>query len=166
MRATETFHDARPQVMITPEALVDRFRDIDHERMRGLPIVNPELEVEAIGFRRFEDHLVGILITPWFMNLLLLPASAESCGLTQGAIVERQLPHGNIEFTACSDEVLGDYLSAIMFRAVTDFPDQAMARAVAKEILLKLFTEPEPTSAAADRKVISRRALLSGQGGA
>ena len=51
-----------------------RIDAIYRERMQGLPIVNPELSVEAVGFEPFEAHELGVLISPWFMNLVLLPA--------------------------------------------------------------------------------------------
>ena len=36
-------------------------------------MVNPALAVEAVGFRPWGEHWLGILITPWFMNLVLMP---------------------------------------------------------------------------------------------
>ncbi len=41
-------------------------------RMRGLPIVNPALAVEAVGFAPWEGHWLGVMVTPWFINLTLL----------------------------------------------------------------------------------------------
>ena len=52
-----------------PEALAEHFRTIARERMRGLPIVNPNIDVETIGFRDLGEHRFGILIAPWFMNM-------------------------------------------------------------------------------------------------
>src|SRR3546814_5333263 len=55
-------------------SLAIRFRQIGDEQMRELPFYNANLEVEAWDFSAFDpDHLIGVLITPWFMNLVLLP---------------------------------------------------------------------------------------------
>ena len=36
--------------------------------MQGLAIVNPALEVEAVGFAPWQDHWLGVMVTPWFMS--------------------------------------------------------------------------------------------------
>ena len=54
------------------KALVASFERIGRESMRGLPFYNESLSVEAIGFDRFGDGWLGVLITPWFMNLMLV----------------------------------------------------------------------------------------------
>jgi [NiFe] hydrogenase assembly HybE family chaperone len=68
--------------------LVARYQAIYEERMRDLPIVNPKLAVEAVGFDQWEEKDLGILITPWFMNLVLLPDSDRLVDLPQGDRVE------------------------------------------------------------------------------
>ena len=143
---------------IAPAELVDHYAAIDRERMQGLPIVNQELAVEAVGFRAFDAHRLGILITPWFMNLVLLPATDDWDGLEAGAAVELTLPDRAYEFRICRDDTLGTYLSAVLFRTVTDFPDQSIAREVAEEILERLFTEPANDEA----RTVSRRSLFTG----
>jgi hypothetical protein len=41
--------------------------------MRDLPVYNPALAVAAIGFRALDDHAFGVIVTPWFMNLVRVP---------------------------------------------------------------------------------------------
>ena len=60
--------------------LVERFREIGETAMRDLPLYNPELEVEALGFQALDDQWVGVLITPWFMNLVRLPTQSAPDG--------------------------------------------------------------------------------------
>lgn len=139
-------------------ALVDHY-SAAAERMAGLPIVNPELEVEAVGFTTIDGHEVGVLITPWFMNLVVLPGTGEWDDAGQGAVVDRELPAGRYELTVCHDAELGTYLTAVLFRTVMDFPDQAMARDVALEIAATLERPPE-RDADGGRK-LSRRALIT-----
>ena len=42
-------------------------------RMEGLGFVNQALEVEAVAFEPWQGHWLGVMVTPWFMNLVLLP---------------------------------------------------------------------------------------------
>ena len=49
------------------------FGAVYEQRMQGLPFINAALAVEAVDFRPWNGHWLGVLITPWFMNLVLLP---------------------------------------------------------------------------------------------
>jgi [NiFe] hydrogenase assembly HybE family chaperone len=138
--------------------LVARYEAIYRERMRDLPIVNPLLAVEAVGFEQWEDQDLGVLITPWFMNLVLLPDSQRLADLPQGERVECRFPSGPCELTVYQDEELGSYLAAVLFRTVADFPDQDVARAVAEEALANVLAEPSGN----DGGKVSRRGLLTG----
>jgi len=51
-------------------ALEARFGDIAATRMRGVPVLHEGLAVQAVGFEAVDDGLVGVLVTPWFMNLV------------------------------------------------------------------------------------------------
>ena len=138
--------------------LVARYEAIYKERMRDLPIVNERLAVEAVGFGQGEDQDLGILITPWFMNLVLLPDSGRLADMVQGDRVDCRFPSGSCELTVYHDEQLGSYLAAVLFRTVADFPDQDIARAVAEEALAQILTEPP----AKEPRQVSRRGLLKG----
>lgn len=146
------------------EQLVDFYRKVYEERFRGLPIINPELDVEAVGFRPLAEHEFGALITPWFINLVLLPGTDRWQDRAQGSRCRIEFPGDNIDFTVSHDEELGTTLSAALFGTVTEFPDQAVAREVAAETLRLLFTEGEARGAGEGPKV-SRRQLLRNLGG-
>lgn len=137
--------------MPTPVAALEAYyRKVYEERMRGLAVVNPALAVEAVGFRRLDEHEFGALITPWFINLFLLPGSDRWEGRSQGGRCTIDLPGGRIDFTIAHDEELGTTLSAALFGTVADFPDQALAREVAAETL-RLLRQAEPVNRPADR---------------
>jgi len=136
---------------------VARFRAIHLERMQGLPIVNPLLDVEAVGFERWDGHRLGVLITPWFINLVLLPGTEEWAAASQGQLVCIDFPSGPCELTVCRDEVLGTYLAAVLFRTVVDFPDQITARVTADQALISILATPPREEAG-----VSRRDLLTG----
>jgi [NiFe] hydrogenase assembly HybE family chaperone len=141
------------QTLISSTMLARRFRNIHEQRMLGLPFINANLAVETVGFREFQDFEIGVLITPWFMNLVLLPASDMSRDIEQGHAVNACFPSGDIEFTAAQDEELGLYFSAVLFSTVADIPDQATARDLASEVMNGLFESKN------DSKVMSRRSL-------
>jgi [NiFe] hydrogenase assembly HybE family chaperone len=138
--------------------LVAHYAAIYELRMRDLPIVNPRLAVEAVGFEQWEEQDLGVLITPWFMNLVLLPDSSRLADMPQGDRVDCQFPSGPCELTVYHDKELGSYLAAVLFRTVADFPDQDVARAVAEEALAQILTEPPDK----ESRQVSRRGLLTG----
>lgn len=143
--------------------LVSRFRAISHGKMRGLPICNARLEVEAVGFTALDKHRLGVLITPWFMNLILLPGDDTWSMMADGSTDSLSLPAETCEFTVCQDDELGTYLSAVLFRTVVDFPDQGTAVAVAENVLGQLFRESDKAAhTVRSGRGISRRKLLSG----
>ena len=95
--------------------LVRHYQTILDDRMQGLPFVNDALEVAAVGFRDYDEHSIGVLISPWFMNLVLLPGTDEWSECEQGSIRRLELPGEAIEFNVCQDEELGTYLTAVLF---------------------------------------------------
>ncbi len=120
--------------------LVEAYRNISEQRMQGLPIVNERLEVEAVGFTLWEGRWLGIIITPWFMNLVLLPAEHEDWSeLDWDAKRVWELPSNHYEFIVSLIEGVGVHQSLSLFTTVTDFPDQHVARAVAQAIMDKLL---------------------------
>ena len=136
--------------------LLRHFKHIYIEHMQDLPIVNDRVQVDAVGFREFNGHEVGVLITPWFMNLVLVPRVDEWEESTQGETCSIDFPSGPMDFTVSQDDVLGTYLTAVLFRSVTDMPDQETARAIALQVMKNLFVP------AKSRRSLSRRELLTG----
>lgn len=142
--------------------LVGHFETIYRKHMQGLPIVNSQLSIEAVGFRCHEGHQFGVLITPWFMNLILLPGSEFWSEYEQGSTVEFALPAGAYDFTLSHDDDLGTYLTAVLFRTVSDFPDQDTARNVAETVLGMLFEKPDPSKQGRPKTAtLSRRDLFT-----
>lgn len=136
--------------------LVRHFQAIYIKHMQDLPIVNPRVEVAAVAFREFEDHELGVLITPWFMNLVLLPAGDAWQASAQGDTTTIDFPSGPMEFTTSRDDALGTYLTAVLFRSVSDLPDSSTARLVAEKVMENLFVETRK------QRSLSRRELLTG----
>lgn len=136
------------------------YRSILKDRMHDMPFVNGALDVQAVGFRDFDAHSLGVLISPWFMNLVLLPGTDEWSAMEQGSVIGMALPGENIDFNVCHDEELGTYLTAVLFRTVADFPDQTTAISVAEDVLDRLFTPTSKTTTMGSRRM-SRRELFT-----
>jgi len=109
-------------------------------RMRGLGFVNPALAVEAVGFAPWNGHWLGVLVTPWFMNLTLAPHDpARWRPLAQGEKRRYAFPAGEYEFIGAHDEVAGEYQVCSLFSPVLEFEDHATARLVAELAREALF---------------------------
>jgi [NiFe] hydrogenase assembly HybE family chaperone len=137
---------------INPGAQLESlFRQIADTRMQGIPILNPALQVQAIGFRQWEGPQgllwAGVLLTPWFMNLMLLPAAADSLpSVPAGGEVVVQLPGDALPFMAGHETALGNYCLCSLFSPVLQFADQPSACSTAAEVLKLLFPPAQPTT--------------------
>jgi len=169
MMSSESHEVERP----TPaHALEAAFRRIERSQMQGVPMLNAALSVEAIGFRPWGDHWLGILITPWFMNLWLMPRIAAKWN----PIGERDsrhyvFPAGVYEFIGGRDPALGDYQACSLFSPMFEFSDQAEARDTAVAALGALFERGHRDSNEAGQPVaatpprlqsVNKRAFLFG----
>jgi len=101
-------------------------------RMEGLDVVNPALAVEAVAFAPWDEHWLGVMLTPWFMNLTLLPRNPRAWQpLATGAKRRYAFPAGEYEFVGANDAMLGSYQVCSLFSPVHEFADQETARLVA-----------------------------------
>ena len=146
--------------------MVRHFEDIERRHMQGLPILNPQLVVEAAEPRRFGEHTIFVLISPWFMNLVLLPGTDEWDARDPGDCIDIEFPYQALEFSVSHDAELGTFLSSVLFRSVSEFSDQAAVSTVANEVMRTLFTNDKAAdrSTTSKRKTLSRRSLLTGLG--
>jgi [NiFe] hydrogenase assembly HybE family chaperone len=123
------------------------------ERMKELPVFNPALHVEAVGFHEFHGNLLGVVITPWFMNLVLLPGPGAAALPREGETRGHVLPAGTVDFVGARLDGVGPFESCSLFSPMPNFESAAAARATAEEALQLLVAPPVPTP--------SRRQLFS-----
>jgi [NiFe] hydrogenase assembly HybE family chaperone len=176
------------------------YDEIARTRMAGLPVMNAVLRVEAIGFgatpaqrcdvsaSRLEDAagwrvdgIWGVLITPWFMNLVWRAGDAlleSPAGQTFGALDlavghsrARVLAGQALTFIGAWDERLGAFECCSLISPMFQFADQAAAVAVAHAVLTELRAAPaglavQPQAASADEVIAARRRFLFGRSGA
>ncbi len=158
-----------------PQRLVETFRRIQAERMTDLPILNPYIDVEAVGFRRWQGQWVGVLVTPWHIGLYVLPGDEATWPrVARGASYSWALPLGDYDFLMDQEAGFGPYHVCTLMSPVTQFTDQATARASAEALMAQLFAnggagEAQAAHAAAAQpeepltsKGVSRRHFLRG----
>jgi [NiFe] hydrogenase assembly HybE family chaperone len=138
------------------------YRAIAAGRMRGLPVVNDALGVEAVGFAPWDAHWLGCLVTPWCLNLVLLPREAAGWrSVPPGDKLAYCFPAGVYEFVAGRDESIGEYQACSLFSPMFEFADHAAARFAAEAALRALFDPANgDTPAAPERAPLSKRAFL------
>ena len=126
-------------------ALEAHYRRVWETSMHDMPFVNPALAVAAIGFRQHAGDWVGAIVTPWFLNLFVLPGGGTLwTDLASGDRVRIAFPVGELEFIADYDP--GSSLPAFqycpLFAPVSQFATQETAVAAAESALTALFTAP------------------------
>ena len=167
--------------------LVADFVEVHHAKMRDVPLVNHALHVQAVGFRLHEGRPLGVLVAPWFMNLVMLPAMGEDwSALRPGAKEVIGFPSGDYEFLHNIRETVGGYKACSLFSPMQDFASQAAAVEVAGAVMAALFygaardgtdraaeiraareaavtaaQEAEPAAAEAPDELPTRRAVIS-----
>jgi [NiFe] hydrogenase assembly HybE family chaperone len=109
------------------------FRDIYRRVMVDAPICVAALDVACVGFSAWGDKYLGVLVTPWFMNLVLAPAS--SFAATQSVV----FPCGVIEFRLNDLPGFGPMAMCSLFSPMQDFADREGAIATAQAALDALF---------------------------
>lgn len=134
------------------ETLEATFRRIATTRMRGVPVLHAGLSVQAVGFVREPvavgsksasvplQMLMGVLVTPWFMNVLRLPvtvvADAAAVGLLPAGVMGgRRYGEHHLDFVGADEPTLGAFEQASLFSPMFSFADQPAAVATAHEVL-------------------------------
>ncbi len=146
------------------------FAHIERTRMAGVPVLNQALHVAAVDFAPemtpapgSDAVLYGVLVTPWFMNLVRLPMdAAAAAGMAGvGVRVARTLGQREFDFLGCHETQVGAFESCSLFSPMFEFIDQVAAETTAREVLRQLRevsppVTPQPASPA-------RRGFLFGR---
>jgi [NiFe] hydrogenase assembly HybE family chaperone len=115
---------------------------IEKERMDDVPILNKALSVKAIGFCEWDTHIMGVMLTPWFMNLMLLPGKEEDWSeLISLSKTSYTFPSGKYEFIVGEEEGIGKYQMCSLFSPVFEFQDQETAIVTAEAVMDQLMDE-------------------------
>lgn len=156
------FHTSDPGVLV--EAT---FKRIEAERWAGMSMLNPALTVAAVGFERRENEWRGVLVTPWGINLLLLPAADGWVLPASHERTFRQFASGTFAFLGNHEDGLGDYLACPLIHDMSQFADQETAVMTARACLIALDMAPSvpeaPTRDATAPEMPGRRSFFTGQ---
>ncbi len=142
------------------EALLGAYRKAE-KAMIGLPVHNPALSVDAIGFEDFNQGYAGVIITPWCMNLTYIPA--DPVASPPGAVgSKRQLvfPSGGYSFILGHMDGVGVVESCSLFSPMDEFQDQDAVMEAAEAIAGAVFEVEE----APPPPNVSRRAMFTYKG--
>lgn len=155
--------DSLPGFAENPAQVVEAaFRAIQHERMAGLPFLNPLLQVEAVGFRQFHGNWLGVVITPWCMNYLMLRGkNGVWQDLPETTREKWGFPAGEVNFIVAAEIGLGAYRQCALFTSMEHFDGPEMARDAALAALETLFSVAE--KAAPEEVSLSKRNFLRGR---
>lgn len=120
------------------------FERILREKMLGIPIVNPAIRVETLGFQEYEGRVFGIVVTPWLMNLVLLPAADEDWSeLELGEKKWHRIGPRQYKFLANDIDGIGSCQTHSLYSPMREFRSHEQARNAALKFLDELMQERE-----------------------
>lgn len=136
--------DPKPRASFAESPTVffeEGMRRIARERMAGLPIVNPKIDVRAVDFRRWGNDWIGVMVTPWSIAAVYVCGVAESwVEVPVGKVRLIELPAGDFPFISVEDPILGRFLSLPLKSPVLDMADQETADEFARVALKTMLT--------------------------
>lgn len=149
-----------------PTAFLEaHYRHVWQTRMHDLPFINAALGVEAVGFARYEGDWLGVVITPWFLNLLLVSGGGQLWGdIPAGERRYLNLPCGTLQFIADDDPDIGPYQYCPLIAPVSDLADMAQARLIAADALKTVFVPPAPPAEPKAPPVVEEKPAVSRRG--
>ncbi len=128
------------------EFLEQTFECIHREAMQGIPILNPAIGVQALGFREYQGRVLGVLITPWLMNLVMLPGEGEDwSGMELGHKQPHRFPSKTFKFMVNEIDGIGPCQTHSLYSPMYVFASHEQAVNVAQAFLDTLMVEAELT---------------------
>ncbi len=146
------------------------FEAIRTGRMQDVPILNAALRVEAVGLRSWNGCVLGALVTPWFINLVVLPGDGAWRALRPTESTWYGFPSGRFQFIAAEEPGIGEFHACSLLSPVLEFADHETARETARVAVESLFDptllgEAPPRPAGDEPASASRRDFLRGASG-
>lgn len=134
------------------------FSDIAQTRMVGVPVMNDALGVAMRGACVTDGWRMGVLVTPWFMNLMAV-APDDDAPARVGEKRNLALPSGAYEAIRGYEEAIGFYWSVSLFSPMFEFATMEAAIATADAAMAEIMTAPAPPEPDV-QPALSRRALF------
>ncbi len=162
----------------TKEKILDHYRCVQ-ATMSELPFYCSHIDVELVGWQNLYEKdkttehwcSIGILITPWCMNVIVVPNHEILNALPNaqkfpavGETWQVVLNGGVFEFTCADDMGFGQFASGSLISVMQQFDHQTAAVSFAEESLYMLLNLPGNTdnkNNSNNGKKLSRRALFA-----
>lgn len=146
------------------------FRSVLETRMNGLPFLNPAVQVEVVDCRRVSGDWLAGVVTPWSLQLVLLPGGGTLWRDTPvGGRQVVALPAGEMVFIGDEGEAaLPAFQYCPLITPIQHLDGHAAAVAIMRDAFAEVLTAPLPETAAtpaappAAPVSTSRRAFLRG----
>ncbi|MBS1160195.1 MAG: hypothetical protein H6R15_2614 [Proteobacteria bacterium] len=143
---------AAPPVMvhdIDPAAfLVAHYQELWEQGELEMAEINPALAIEAVGFIRYQGDWLGVVVTPWFLRLFLMPGGGSLWGeIPVGQTRYLSLPAETMQFIADAAPQFGSFQYATLLEPTSLIADMAAARQMALRVMQGFGdqpVEPEP----------------------
>ncbi len=145
------------------QQIEDVFLRIEQEQMQGIPLLNPMLKVKSVGFQEFEGRVVGVIITPWMMNLMMFPGEDEDWSdMALGHKQPHRFPANQYKFMVNEIDGIGCCQTHSLYSPMHEFVDQEHAEAAARSFMQTLMVEVEqPDEDPYDEELLGR--ILRGE---
>lgn len=133
------------------------FKHIHQQRMQDIPVINDKLEVTGVGFQQWQNSFLGILVTPWFMNIILLPSDSENWD--DITILSQQthiFPSGRYQFLMNFEPDIGRYQTCSLFSPMFEFADNDAAVETAEHAIKAIMDSDNVDEQDIDEKQIER----------
>lgn len=145
--------------------VIQHYRSLWAQQGAGRWPVNPGLAIESTGFARCQGDWLGVLVTPWFLRLVMLPATGTLWGeIPPGQRRYVNLPGGTLAFTAAAGAEYFPAQYSNLVDRIEQVPDMASARRIAQDAW-QTFVEPVATTSAAEmEKAPAEATALSRRG--
>ena len=106
---------------------------------------NSVLDVATVSFQDFQGQLLGVVLTPCFLQLLILPQEIEGWRDHQiGETHKEVFPAGEFEFSHGWDPSFGAFGCCQLFSSMAEFSDQTAALEMAELAMKLIFVERAP----------------------
>ncbi len=124
------------------QTLEHTFTGILNEQMQGIPILNSAIKVQTLGFQVYQGRVLGIIITPWLMNVVLLPKADEDwSNMELGHKQPQQFPSRTYKFMVNDIDGIGPCQTHSLYSPMRDFASHEQAVNAAQDFLDKLMVE-------------------------
>lgn len=126
------------------ERLEACFKRIEQEQMQGIPLLNHAIEVEAVGFAERQGRLMGVIVTPWFMSILMLPDEEDDWDIeTLGHEMRLEFPQKKYDFMFNEFDGVGRCMTFALRSPMTCFNSHEEAVNAAELALAEMMEEKE-----------------------